>query len=73
MKCFEMLAIPKKQGTRKCQEYRRISQNPAVNNKQKAKQIHGREHTEEQYGFRRGMIARGTIGVVRTIGVRCTE
>lgn len=68
--CSETVAIPKKQGTEKCQEHRPISLLPhtakillRIINRSR-----GREHTggAVAYGFWRGMGSRDSIGVVRS-------
>ena len=74
-----MIPIPKKQGTRKCQEYRTISliSHAAkimlrVLNRRLVKKME-ESMGEEQYGFRRGRGTRDAIGVVKTIGERYIE
>src|SRR6266576_3275615 len=69
-----MIPIPKKQGTRKCEEYRTISliSHAAkimlrILNRRLGRKME-ENAGEEQYGFRRGRGTRDAIGVVRTIG-----
>src|SRR6266576_2691197 len=69
----------KKQGTRKCEEYRTISliSHAAkimlrILNRRLGRKIE-ENAGEEQYGFRRGRGTRDAIGVVRTIGERYIE
>src|SRR6266576_1795586 len=68
-----MIPIPKKQGTRKCEEYRTISliSHAAkimlrILNRRLGRKME-ENSGEEQYGFRRGREKRDAIGVVRKI------